>query len=137
MSQYDDDGVLRPVAYFSKKNSPAEYNYKIYDKELLAIVKCLQQWDAELRSVKEFKIVTDHRNLEYFTTVRRLTERQMRWQLILSRFNFTIAYRPSKLRAQPDALTRRDQDLPVSQDDERLQYRVAQLLSPDKIQANY
>lgn len=136
LSQYDDEGILRPVAYFSKKNTPAECNYEIYDKELLAIVKCLQQWDAELRSVKEFKIVTDHKNLEYFTTVRRLTERQMRWQLILSRFNFTIAYRPGKLGAQPDALTRRDQDLPVSQDDERLQHRVAQLLSPDKIQAN-
>ncbi|GME30926.1 uncharacterized protein ACHE_31418A, partial [Neofusicoccum parvum] len=94
LSQYDNYGVLRPVAYFSKKNLPAECNYEIYDKELLAIVKCLQQWDAELRSVKEFKIVTDHKNLEYFTTVRRLTERQMRWQLILSRFNFTIAYRP-------------------------------------------
>lgn len=80
--------------------------------------------------------MTDYKNLKYFTTVRRLTERQIRWQLILSRFNFTIAYRPGKLRAQPDALTRRDQDLPVSQDDKRLQYRVAQLLSPDKIQAN-
>ncbi|KAF4311370.1 hypothetical protein GTA08_BOTSDO13164 [Botryosphaeria dothidea] len=43
LSQYDDNGVLRPVAYFSKKNSPAECNYEIYDKELLAIIKCLQQ----------------------------------------------------------------------------------------------
>jgi hypothetical protein len=35
MSQYDDDGVLRLVAYISKKNTPAECNYEIHDKELL------------------------------------------------------------------------------------------------------
>jgi hypothetical protein len=38
LSQYDDDNVLHPVAYFSKKHSPAECNYEIYDKELMAIV---------------------------------------------------------------------------------------------------
>ena len=36
------NGVLRPVAFFLKKMSPAEYNYKIYDKELLAIVKSFE-----------------------------------------------------------------------------------------------
>ena len=44
LSQYDDDGVLRPVVYFSSKYSPAECNYEIYDKELLAIIKCLEEW---------------------------------------------------------------------------------------------
>jgi hypothetical protein len=37
-SQYDDDNVLHPMAYFSKKHSPMECNYEIYDKELMAIV---------------------------------------------------------------------------------------------------
>ena len=46
--QYDDEGVLQPVAFFSKRNAPAEYNYEIHDKELLAIVKCLREWDAML-----------------------------------------------------------------------------------------
>ena len=44
MSQYDDNGVLHPVAYFSKKHSPAEYNYEIYDKELMAIIRCFEEW---------------------------------------------------------------------------------------------
>jgi len=39
LSQYDEEGVLHPVAYFSKKHSPAECNYDIYDKELMAIIK--------------------------------------------------------------------------------------------------
>ena len=38
LSQYDDDGILHPVAYFSKKHSVTECNYEIYDKELLAII---------------------------------------------------------------------------------------------------
>lgn len=39
---------------------------EIYDKELLAVVRCLEAWDAELRSVPEFEVITDHKNLEYF-----------------------------------------------------------------------
>jgi RNase H-like domain found in reverse transcriptase/Reverse transcriptase (RNA-dependent DNA polymerase) len=106
--QVDESGALRPCAFFSKKNSPAECNYEIYDKEMLAIVRCLEEWDAELRSVPSFQIRTDHKNLEYFMTVRKLTERQMRWSLILSRYNFTIAYLLGKLNIRADALSRRE-----------------------------
>jgi hypothetical protein len=130
LSQYDDDGLLRPCAYFSRKNLPAECNYKIYDKELLAIVRCLQEWESELRSVERFKIITDHRNLRYFTSLRHLSERQMRWADLLSRFNFTISYRPGKESSRPDALSRREQDMPQNIDDERLQHREMQLLHP-------
>jgi len=42
LSQPDEYGVLRPVAYFSSRLNPAKYNYKIYDKELLAIVRCFK-----------------------------------------------------------------------------------------------
>ena len=38
LSQEGPDKILRPVAYFSRKHSPAECNYKIYDQELLAII---------------------------------------------------------------------------------------------------
>jgi RNase H-like domain found in reverse transcriptase/Reverse transcriptase (RNA-dependent DNA polymerase) len=44
LSQYGEDGILHPVAYFSAKHSPQECNYEIYDKELLAIVKALEEW---------------------------------------------------------------------------------------------
>lgn len=78
LMQYDTEGVLRPCAFYSKKHTPAECNYEIYDKEMLAIVRCLEAWDAELRSVQKFQIRTDYKNLEYFMTTRKLTERQMR-----------------------------------------------------------
>ena len=41
--QVDDKGLLRPCTYFLRKNSPAECNYEIYDKEILAIVRCLEE----------------------------------------------------------------------------------------------
>ena len=38
LSQPDDNSILHPVAYFSRRMTPAECNYEIYDKELLAII---------------------------------------------------------------------------------------------------
>lgn len=130
LSQYDDDGILRPCAYYSGKNSAHECNYDIHDKELLAVIRCLEQWDAKLRSVKSFKVITDHKNLEYFIKPRMLSERQARWADILGRFNLEMLYRPGKQNIRADALSRREQDLPVDTTDERLQKRVIQILKP-------
>jgi hypothetical protein len=43
LSQYDDAGILHPIAFFSKKHTPAECNYEIYDKELMAIVRAFEE----------------------------------------------------------------------------------------------
>ena len=68
------------MAYYSKKYTPVKSNYKIHDKELLAIMRCLEAWDAELRSVaKGFDIITDHKNIEYFVKKQYLNKWQMRW----------------------------------------------------------
>jgi len=130
LSQYDNEGILRTCAYFSKKNNAHECNYEIHDKELLAVVRCLEEWDAELRSVKSFKVITDHKNLEYFMKPKMLNERQIRWAALLSRFNMEILYRPGKQNVRADALSRREQDLPEDAGDERLQKRIIQVLKP-------
>jgi len=96
--------VWRLYVYYSKKNTSAECNYKIYDKEMLIIIQCLKEWDAELRSVSSFQICTDHKNLKYFMTVKKLTEQQMRWSLILLQYNFFILYLLSKQNERADAL---------------------------------
>jgi hypothetical protein len=98
---------------------------------MLAIVKSLQEWDAELRSLKGFEVHTDHKNLEYFMTVRKLSERQMRWSLVLSRYNFQIIHIAGTANGRADALSRRDQDLPQDGSDERLQERNLQLIKPE------
>ena len=51
--------------------------------------------------------VMDHKNLEYFTTTKKLTQCQVRWSEFLSPFNFKICFRPGQLGAKPDALTHR------------------------------
>jgi hypothetical protein len=73
LSQYDDDNILHPVAYFSKKHSPAECNYEIYDEELMAIICAFEEWRPELQSViNPIRILSDHKNLEYFRTTKLL-----------------------------------------------------------------
>ena len=55
------DGVWRPVAFLSKSLSSAERNYEIYDKELLAIMSCLEEWRPYLLGTSSpFEIWTDH-----------------------------------------------------------------------------
>ena len=107
-----------------------ECNYEVHDKELLAVIQCLQEWDAELRSVEKFITITDHKNLEYFTKPRMLNERQMRWSLLLGRYNMDIAYRPGEQNSQADALSRREQDMPQDVSNDRIQHWYMQLLRP-------
>ena len=108
-SQYDDEGRLHPVAFYSRKLLPAEMNYQIYDKELLAIVCAFKHSRHYLEFSADITVVlTDHRNLEYFTTTRNLSRRQVRWSEVLSDYNFVIKYRSGSQNAAADSLSRRD-----------------------------
>jgi len=63
----EQEGKWKPIAFLSKIMQPAESNYEIYDKKLLAIVEALTKWRQYLLDVMEpFKIWTDHKNLKYF-----------------------------------------------------------------------
>src|SRR5437667_3411044 len=68
VSQYDDEGILHPCAFFSRKFTAAELNYEIYDKEMLAIVDCLTTWRHYFEgSPHQLKVYMDHKNLVWFT----------------------------------------------------------------------
>jgi len=87
LSQHDDDDVLHPVAFYSKKQSPAECNYEIYDKELMAIIWAFEEWRPHLEgSHHPIQVLSDHKNLEYFMSTQLLNRRQARWSEFLSRF---------------------------------------------------
>jgi hypothetical protein len=108
LSQYDKEGVLRPVAFYGRTMIAAELNYDIYDKELLAIVECFRLWRHYLEGSKyTIQVFTDHNNLQYFTTTKQLSCRQARWSERLASFDFVINYHPGRLGAKPDAITRR------------------------------
>ena len=78
LSQYSGKN-LHPVAFLSRKLSLTEQNYEIYDKKLMTIVRCFEQWRAELKgSSHVIEILSDHKNLEYFMTTKLLSRRQAR-----------------------------------------------------------
>ena len=73
------DELWRLVAFISKSLSDTERNYKIHDKEILAVVRCLEAWRHFLKgAIVKFEIWTDHKNLEYFMKVQKLNWRQAR-----------------------------------------------------------
>ena len=70
------DGLWRPVVFLSKSLNETERNYKIHDKEMLAIIRGLEAWRHLLKGVQfKFEIWTDHKNLEYFMKVQKLNRR--------------------------------------------------------------
>jgi len=101
------------VAYFLNKQSPTEYNYDMYDKELMAIIKAVEEWRPECEGAAcPLQLITDHKNLECFRTKKLLNRRQARWSEFLTRFDYEIVYRPGKSNGKADGLTRRLGDLP-------------------------
>ena len=108
LSVRTNDGDVHPVAFFSRTLTGAELNYDTHDKELLAIFQAFKTWRHYLESPHHtVDVLTDHKNLEYFSTTKTLTRRQARWSEYLSAFNMVIRFRPGKLGEKPDSLTRR------------------------------
>lgn len=72
---------------------PAECNYDMGNRELLAMKAAFEQWRHWLEGAKHlFLVLTDHCNLENLHTAKRLNPRQARWALSFTRFNFSITY---------------------------------------------
>ncbi|KAI2667222.1 Transposon Tf2-11 polyprotein [Labeo rohita] len=87
--------------------SPAEQNYDVGNRELLAIKLALEEWRHWLEgSNHPFTIITDHKNLQYIREAKRLNPRQARWALFFTRFNYKITYRPGSKNISADALSR-------------------------------
>jgi len=103
-----EDELWRPVAFISKALNETERNYEIHDKEMLAVIQCLEAWRHFLEGAQlKFEIWTDHKNLEYFMTSQNLNRRQARWALYLSRFNFTLKHVPGSKMGKADRLSGR------------------------------
>ena len=96
------------MAFYSKSLSSVEQNYEIYDKEMLAIICTLKEWRHFLKEATHLvEIWTDHKNLEYFMTAKKLNCCQACWSLHLARFDFLLHYHPERTMGKPDALSRR------------------------------
>lgn len=87
------EGKLHPYTYFSHPLSPTEQNYNVGNSELLAIKLVLEEWQHWLEGTAQpFTVWTDHKNLAYLQSAKRLNARQARWALFITRFSFSITY---------------------------------------------
>ena len=101
------DQRLHPCTFFSHRLTPAECNYNMGNRELLAVKLALEEWRHLLEGAEQpFVVWTDHHNFEYLQTTKRLNSRQARWAIFFGRFRFKLSYRPGSRNLKPDALSR-------------------------------
>ena len=132
ISQHDDKSILHPIAFYSRKLTPAEINYEIYDKEMLAVVTAFKEWRSYLEGAQhQTTVLTDHRNLEWFKETKKYTRRQVRWAQLLAGYDFVIVFRPGVKGGKPDALTRRPDYRLLGGDGEK-SYETHHFLKPQQ-----
>lgn len=102
--QQEHGGKLRPVAFESRKLSPAEQGYATHEREILAIIHSLRQWRCYLLG-RKVVVYTDHMSLKYLMTQHNLSSRQVRWTELLAAHDLEIRYKPGKENVVADALS--------------------------------
>ena len=151
LMQFDDEGHERVVSYQSRQLKPAEKNYPVHDKELLAMKYALVKFRVYLMGQDRFAIYTDHASLRTATKSPHLSQRMARWLSFFSEYNFVVHYKPGKNNILADALSRRpDYDPQGSHDDSHAPCRACSIDSslssvstqvvsplPDQIRASY
>ena len=119
LSQQDEKGIERPVAFYSRKLLPRELNYSATEKECLAIVNSLKHFEVHLLG-RKFTVQTDHQALHYLQQMQNSNYRLTRWALALQQFDFDVLHRPGTLHSNADGLSRQawesdkeDDELPM------------------------
>jgi hypothetical protein len=104
--QKKTDGKKHPIAYYSKTLSAAEWNYDVYDLELLAIVNALDHWRPYLAgSPHKIIIYSDHQNLLYWKDPHKISRHVAMEVLMLSEYNFEIHHIKGTSNRRADALS--------------------------------
>jgi hypothetical protein len=117
LSQKGEDNLWHPVAYCSDSMSKEEHNYEIYDREMLGLIRALEDWCNFLEGI-DFEVITDHKNMEWWSTMRDLNRCQAHWSLYLSRFNFKVTYKKGD-SMQADTLSHFSKDHISDREDNR------------------
>ncbi|SLM36152.1 Ribonuclease H-like domain [Lasallia pustulata] len=118
LSQKHPDG-WRVTAYFSQKMIPAERKYETHDGELLAILKSFRHWRHYLEgSNHPVEVLSDYLSLRSFMTTHKLSQRQVRWALSLSAYDFIITYRKGILNPADGPSQRPDHQREADQEDQ-------------------
>ena len=97
-----------PVAYASRKLTPAESNYTVTGKETLAVVFALRSWKLYL--FKHFDVYTDNQAVLYLRSKSNLSKRESRWVEFLADFHFSTHHVPGR-NNPADPLSRQAKEL--------------------------
>ncbi len=108
LGQQDDQNKLYPIIFFSQRFHKTEFNYLVYNKELIVIVETLKEWQIYLIKARHPIIVyNDYKNLIHFIQTKDLNRRYIRWIMTLSEYNFSIQYRKKTFNNKIDILNRK------------------------------
>ena len=105
--QEDNNGIDHPVCYFSKKFNKHQKNYSTIEKECLALILAIQQFEVYLTSsISPIVVFSDHNPLSFLHKLKNKNQRLLRWSLLLQEFNLGIRHIKGKDNIIPDALSR-------------------------------
>lgn len=104
--QKGEDGVAKPVSYFSKKFKGYQRNYSVIEKEALALIWALQHFDVYVGSGSGLVVYTDHNPLTFLRSLQNPNQRLMRWALFLQPYHLDIRHIKGKDNVMADALSR-------------------------------
>ncbi|UYV64632.1 hypothetical protein LAZ67_3001404 [Cordylochernes scorpioides] len=105
LKQPDEQGILHPIGYFSRKLHPYEQNYTASEIETLAIINSVQRFHTYLHNI-HFTLHTDHLPLKWIKNVKNPQGRLFRWSLILSQYSFDIKHIKGLNNIEADMLSR-------------------------------
>jgi hypothetical protein len=140
LSQMRKNDELHLVKFFSKNLVSIECNYEIYDKELLTIVRCFEQWRFEslfIKSDVSIKMLIDHKNLKYFLFIKQLNRRQSKWAQFLIDFHFVLIYLFDKSNEKANSLIKRIKNVSDKKNDRQKQQNQILLFFERFEQSNF
>ena len=95
----------RPVAYISKKFTPAQRRWSPMEQECYAFIHALDKWHNYLSGTK-FTWETDHKALTQLHQKAQINKRCERWRLKILEYDFIVKYVPGSTNVMPDYLSR-------------------------------
>jgi transposase InsO family protein len=113
LQQRDDDGHSYAVSFVSRLLIPAETRYHTQEQECLAIIFALQKFRTYLLG-RHFTVFTDHHALLSVLTKASPSSRITRWSLLMQEFDFKIVHLPGELHRVPDALSRPELSMSIT-----------------------
>ena len=111
LSQINEDGKERPVAFASRTLSKSEKNYTTHKLEFLALKWSVTDRFHEYLYGSTFEVFTDNNPLSYVLSSAKLDATGQRWiAAFQGPYNFKIHYKPGKLNQVADSLSRIDRE---------------------------